>query len=333
MSAAKPSKLEDVAQRAGVNKVTASIVLSGGRGNTRVSEATRQRIRKAAEELQYQPNALAQSLRRRRSHMLGLYLGNFLDTRNPFISEIISGLQLGCEENNRDFVMHGTFRGDSIDDIVAELLNGKVDGLVLHVGSDHPLQARLAASRLPVVVIANPAPGMASVTTDDVTGSWLQVKHLAERGHKRVLYAVSPFVHTSVIRRHEAFCVAAAAHGMTISSVVAEYGLAGLRTVEQAITQSNASERPTAIVCWNDEIAYPIVEHLRSQGLRVPDDLAVVGYDGWTSAIPTAYRLTTINAPWAQVARTAVGLLVSNSGKPEPIDTVLPVELIVGDTT
>lgn len=333
MSAAEPSKLEDVAQRAGVNKVTASIVLSGGRGNTRVSEATRQRIRQAAEDLQYQPNALAQSLRRRRSHMLGLYLGNFLDTRNPFISEIISGLQLGCEENRRDFVMHGTFRGDSIDDIVAELLNGKVDGLVLHVGSDHPLQARLASSRLPVVVIANPAPGMASVTTDDVTGSWLQVKHLSERGHQRVLYAVSPFMHTSVIRRYEAFCVAAAAHGMTVSSVVTEYGLSGLNRVEQAIIQKNASERPTALACWNDEIAYPMVEHMRSRGIRVPDDLAVVGYDGWTSAIPTAYRLTTINAPWAQVARTAVGLLVSNAGKPEPVDTILPVELILGDTT
>jgi DNA-binding LacI/PurR family transcriptional regulator len=342
VSPPEPPTLADVARRAGVNKVTASIALGGGgSGNTRISEATRQRILRAAEELQYQPNALARSLRRRRSNMIGFYMGAFLDTRNPFLSEVVSGLYLGCEENGRDFLMHGTFRGESIDEIVAELLNGKVDGLVLHVGSDHPLLPRLAASRLPVVALANPADGMASVTVDDDAGSRLLVEHLAERGHKHILYARSPFCLTSVERRYAAFEQAANERNMTVASIPAHANVSGLDALLDALSPLGSgadptparADRPTALVCWNDEIGYPIVDRLRILGVRIPEDLAVAGFDGWSSVLPTAYRLTTITAPWREAARQAVGILARSAGKPDTTDHVLPVALRIGDTT
>ena len=325
--------LADVAQHAGVNSVTASIVLSGGRGNTRVSEATRQRILASAKDLQYQPNALARSLRNRRTHIIGFYLSALIDTRNLFLSEIISGLHAGCEQHRRDFLIHGTFRGDSTEDIMAELLNGKVDGLAVHVSADDPLTERLAACHLPVVALANPVSHLPSVTVDDARGSQMLAAHLARQGHRTVLYGVCPFPLASSIRRYQAFCDAAAAQDIrvTTSRAFAQDYDGALTAQEFAALPTE--QRPTAIACWNDDFAYRLIGHLRGHGLRVPDDVAVVGFDGSTSEIPPAYRLTTIRAPWRQVAQTVISLLAEpRDGQALPMETVLPVEFVAGDT-
>jgi DNA-binding LacI/PurR family transcriptional regulator len=228
--------------------------------------------------------------------------------------------------------MHGTFRGDSTGDIYAELLNGKVDGLVLHVPSDDPLVPRLAASHLPVVAVANPVPNLASVTVDDAGGSRLLARHLAEKGHRRVAYGVSPFKLSSAIRRYEAFCAEAGECGLSVLAERAREADDLVSDFERWYLSLPAAQRPTAVVCWNDHSAYLLIEHLRTLGMRVPDDVAVAGFDGAASVIPPAYRLTSVRAPWRQVAQTAVTLLIENQGKPAPDETMLPVELIVGDT-
>ena len=325
--------LLDVARHAGVNKVTASIVLSGGSGNTRVAETTRQRILASARELQYQPNAVARSLRRRHTHIIGFYMSGSLDTRNPFLAEIISGLHAGCEEHHRDFLIHGAIRGRAIDDIVAELLNGKVDGLALHVSTDDALVARLAASPLPVIALANPVPALPSVVADEVAGGRLLVEHLALGGRRSLFYIGSPFPLSSAIRRAEAFEVAAQQHGLLLlESRADDPESTGLPAVEEFLALP-ASRRPSAIACWNDALAYRVVEALRARRIRIPEQVAVVGFDGSRSAIPAAYTLTTVRAPWRQVAQTAVSLLIAQqAGQPPPPETMLPVEFVHGDT-
>ena len=321
--------LVDVARQAGVNKVTASVVLSGGQGNTRVSEQTRQRILLAAEALHYQPNALARSLRSRRTHTVGFYMSEFVDLRDLFMTEIISGLHQGCQENKHDFLMHGTFRGRSTDEVYAHLLNGKVDGLVLHVDSNDPLLPRLADSRLRVVAVANPVPSLPSVTVDDAAGSRLLAQHLAGKGYTRIVYAACPHALSSVVRREKAFLDAASALGLTVAvrPTDAEGG------VPDGFLSLPGGGRARALVCWNDLVAYRLITHFRLQGLRVPEDLAVAGFDGMTSEIPPAYRLTTLRAPWHEVARAAVSLLCLSPGKPPLEETVLPVHLVAGETT
>ncbi len=326
--------LIDVAEKAGVNKVTVSVVLNGSQANTRVSNATRERILAAAKELNYQPNALARSLRRRQTNIIGFYMGGFMDTRNLFLSEIVSGLQQGCELNCRDFLMHGTFRGASTDDIYAELVNGKVDGLILHVRGNNPLVQRLADSYLPVIAITDAVPSLPSVTIDDVAGSRLLAQHLAEKGHRRILYGTSPFPLASVHRRHAAFCEAASDLGMTVVTDLARHDDLLPSPLEARFLALTPRERPTAVVCWNDNFAYLMIEYFRRSGIRVPEDLAVTGFDGSTTAIPPAYRLTTILAPWRQVAQTAVSLLIAQKeGNPPPAETMLPVEFMLGETT
>ena len=330
----KAATLTQVALRAGVNKVTASIVLSGGQGNTRVSAATRQRIVQAAEELQYRPNALARSLRGGKTHIIGFYMGGFVDVRNNFLSQIISGLQQGCELNRHDFLVHGTFRGPSIDDIYAELMNGKVDGLVVLTGKQPNLVDKLVASHLPIIVVSDPHPGLPSVTVDNAHGSQMLAERLASKGHRHVLYGVCPYNLSSTVRRYDAFLAAARELDIQVTPRTgrSDDGTASEVELDYLSWSKTDSERPTAIVCWHDEMAHGVINSMHGKGLSVPDDVAVVGFDGWDSTIKPSYQLTTIRAPWREVARTAVDLLVQNTGKPVEADTILPVELIPGNT-
>jgi len=329
----QPATLVEVAQKAGVNKVTASIVLSGGRGNTRVSEKTRQRILSVAEELNYQPNAIAQSLRRRKTGIIGFYMSGYLDTRDLFLSEIVSGLHQGCEEYDRDFLIHGTYRDASVDRIYSRLLDGKVDGLVLHVHSDDPLLSRLADSYLPVVAIANPTSLLPCVTVDDVAGSALLLDHLAAKGHRRVHYAASPYKLSAADRRQAAFVERGLEMGLEVTSTPLPVETEKRAGSLDELLNAPASRRPSAIVCWNDDVAYKTIQHLLDRGLRVPDDMAVTGFDGYSSPIPPAYALTTVRAPWREVARRGVEILASSSAKPSVLETVLGVSLLTGETT
>ena len=259
----------------------------------------------------------------------------FWNTHDLFLAEIVSGLQIGCHEHRKDLLLHGTFRGRSVDDIYLELISQKIDGLILFTQPDDPLAARLATSSMPVVAITDAVPMLPSVVVDDRSGSRLIAEYLAAQGHRRVLYRRGQAFQTSANRRYEAFQVAAGQYGMT---VVEDFGRLekfdfNLSVKEQAILHENEPSCPTAIVCGNDLLAYAAVEYCQDRGKRVPDDFAVVGFDGIVPQVRPAARLTTIRAPWSEVARTALGLIIQCLARESlPEETVLPVELVLGDT-
>ncbi len=327
--------IHDVARKAGVNRVTASVVLNNARANTRVSEATRQRILTVAAELRYQPNAVAQSLRRRRTNIIGFYSGsNYTDLRNPFVSQLVSGIQKGCEQFEKDLLVQRQYPGRSAEAIYAELANGKVDGLVLYVAPEDPLLDYFVDSHLPVIVVADSNPRLPSVVVDDADGGRIQALHLAERGHRHLFYQCGASL-TSVRRRLTAFCETAAERGMrvTLGEPTGQHDVA-LNAASRALIASKAGDRPTAAVGWEDLCAHRMLRECEAMGLRVPQDLAIVGFDGIEPLIEPIRRITSIRAPWREVARTAVSLLVSQlEGNDVPMETVLPVELVVGNTT
>lgn len=333
-----PPTMADIAERVGVSKVTVSAVLSASAGNhTKVAEATRQRILDAARELNYAPNGLAKMFRRRRTDIVGLYLGDWLlNTHDLFLAEIVSGLQIGCHVNGKDLLIHGAFRHRSVDDIYLELINRKIDGLIMFTQENDPLAARLAASALPVVAITDAVPTLPSVVADDAGGSRLIAEFLAARGHRQVLYRRGLALQTSAHRRHESFQDAAARLGLSVvedSNRVQEFDFV-LSAGEKALLGLSRPERPTAIVCSNDLLAYAAFDYCQEQGLKVPEDFAIVGFDGIVPQVRPAARLTTIRAPWSQVAQTALNLVVQGlAGEALPRETTLPVDLVIGDTT
>jgi DNA-binding LacI/PurR family transcriptional regulator len=330
--------LSDVAAQAGVSTVAASVVLNRSRTGTRVSAATRERILEVASLLQYKPNAIARSLRKQRTDIIAFYNAqdSVFDPRYPFYAAILAGVQAGCEEQCKDLLIHGRYGARSDDDIFLQLHNGQIDGLVLYARTVTPLIERLVESHLPVVTVAEAVPGVPYVGIDEITGSRLLARHLAERGYKKVLYRstdeeVLPLTQQE---RMQAFRDEASTLGLTILHSRSEPWTHAPTEEEKSLLLSNDEQRPDVMACWGDISADGIAAFCLEQKMRVPQDLAIVGFDGLPSMRRPALRLTTVRAPWAEVARTAVELLVAQcQGKEVPQKTILPVELVVGDTT
>jgi LacI family transcriptional regulator len=327
-------KMKDVAERAGVSVMTVSLALREKTTGSRVSEETRRRVHDAARELRYLPNARARALRSGYTNIIGLHAGyGWLNVRLPFYTEIVSGLQDGCEVFKKDLLLHGAFRGLTPDDIFTELADGRIDGLVVNMPPEDLLAERLANSHFPVVAVADPLPGIPSVVVDDAGGSRMLVEYLMSRGHRRLVYLSGSARPLSMIRRRDAFFATAADHDLDVKEV----RLAGKTSLEEYFTDDllarEPGQRPTAIVCWHDDTAYGVLAHCRRYGLRVPEEVAVAGFNGCPTPIDTLWSLTTIRAPWAAVARTAVEYLNRLlEGKAVPQETVLPVEFIQGHT-
>lgn len=320
-----------------VSTVTASVVLNGAKSsNVGVSTATRQRVLDAANRLSYRPNAVARSLRRRSTDVVGFYSGSqYAPARGgAFLSQVLAGLQDGCEEHGKDLLVHGTFRGQSVDDIYTELASGKIDALVLHAPDDDALVERLVRAPLPCVVIASPVEALPSVVVDDAGGMRLVARHLYEAGHRSVVFRHSSLRHNSARRRFDGFQEEAAALGMRVAVTSPPNMDLRFTPEEEALLPAAASaERPTAVACWNDSSAYAVLAECHERGIGVPGDLAVAGFDGYASPGVQRWQLTTVHAPWREVARTAVRLVVAHvQGKEIPKQTCLPVALRPGDT-
>lgn len=319
--------------------MTVSAVLSRSRsGHVRVSEATRARVLEAARAMHYRPNRAARTLRSGPTNTIGIYSTyGYLNPYVPFTSLLLGGLHQGCDALQKDLLLHSSYRDHTPEEIQVELADGRVDGLVLYTSLHDPLAAFLAASSLPVVAVVDALPGLPSVVADDPGGGRLLAEHLASRGHQRILYRAGVPSLVSAVRRQEAFLVAAKALHMEVT--VQEPSFGGDRhevfsEADLAWLNLPRDRRPTAAVCWNDQTAYHLLNHCRKRGLCLPDDLAVVGYDDLPPPQALPWRLTTIRAPWVDVARTAIGLLVRLlEGEELPPETTLPVALVTGDTS
>jgi DNA-binding LacI/PurR family transcriptional regulator len=325
-------KMKDVAERAGVSTMTVSLALGD---SSRISPETRRRVLEVVKELQYSRNARGRALRSGFTNIIGLYAGfGAVNVRLPFFTEIVSGLQEGCEQVKKDLLLHGIFHGGGVDDIFTELADGRIDGLVVNMPQDNPLAARLARSGFPVVAIADPLQDIPSVIVDDAQGSRLLADHLRQRGHQRLFYLSSQARPISAVRRREAFLQSAAELGMDVEEVCYEGGAERDSPFVPDLLRRDRAHRPTAIVCWNDQTAYKLLADCRRHNVLIPDDVGVVGFDGSSSTYANRWALTTIRAPWAEAARTAVLYLDQLlKGEPIPSETVLPVEFVQGNTT
>ncbi len=326
--------MQDIADHVGVSKMAVSVALSGTASNVGVSEATRARILDVAQQLHYRPNAIARSLRRRRTNIIGLYSGyGFLDPRNNFLSQIVGGIQEGCLSYRKDLLLHSVYRGQCIEDIYSELVDGRIDGLIMTAPPEDPLAERLAASHLPVVAVAEAFSAFPSVVVDDRQGAHLMLDYLISRGHERLLYRSYNRRLVSAERRKAAYFAVASERGIVLEEWCAPQHTNAEDLAVATLLDRPIQNRPTVVVCWNDASAYDLLAHCHRRGLRVPEDLAVVGFDGECNPLDFRWRLTTIRAPWAEAAQTAVTLLMAQlEGEEVSQETVLPVAFVAGDS-
>ena len=330
--------LSDVARIAGVSAMAASAVLNGARTSTRVAATTRLRIQAAALQLGYQPNAVARSLIRKRTNAIGIYTGTGTLTADVlFGAQILAGLQKGCAESGKDLLLHGRFSQPERWGVsYGELAEGRLDGVVVLSAADAPLVAMLAGSSLATVAIVDAIAGIPSVIADEADGARQLAEHLAARGHRRVMWRASTGTSDSVTRRLNGLRTACAA--LDIEVIIGDGGYLPRPFTEREceLLRLDRQRRATAVVCYADYVAEALIEDAINRGWSVPGDLAIAGFDGIRMVHqPRPWRrVTTIRCPWQRVGCLAVELLSQRmEGSTLPAQTVLPVELLVGDTT
>ena len=330
---------KDIARELSLSQPTVSRILSGDASH-RASEETRRRVEEAARRLGYRPNALAASLRRGRTGLIGLHTAHNYDARNDFFGSIIGGLQCAGNARGLDLLLHSALHGRSAGEMFDRLRDGRVDGLILHSNRDDPLVALLSESSLPVVSIADSLPGMASVSADDESGMKMLLAELWERGYRRFVFAAPQLALPSVEERARAFESELEKRGLRLEArqvvrIAFEDSAPLLEQVLAADSAGRAGER-TVICCWNDRAAYNLLRACTQRRVRVPEDVAVSGFDGFTCDRMPARRLLSVACPWPDVAARALDLLLelieARPSAPELSQVRLPVALLDGDT-
>ena len=271
---------KDIASRLGISQPTVSRILNDAPGY-RVSAATRLRVLETAHELGYQPNAVARSLRRRRTNIVGFYSGyGFLDARNDFLAEIIGSIQRTCEQFQLDLLLHSTHRNRSTADIYGELANGQIDGLFLHTAVDDPLVSMLSASSLHVIALVDRVDALPSIYGDDADGMRQMILHLWKSGYRRYLFLIPKTLFASAETRRESF----EKELCRLEVPLENRQIVRLDMEDPTPALDLAMSHPairTVVCCWNDATAYNLIRVCRQQSITVPERLGVTGFDGF----------------------------------------------------
>ena len=318
--------LADVAARAGVSTALASIVMREAPG---ASATTRERVRRAAEEIGYRPDSRARLLRSSRSRLLGVVFG----VQHAFHGDLVSGLYAAAERVGYELALSAVTPGRDERRAVAGLLQDRCEALVL-LGPSSPTAALAdLAARLPLVVVARPVRSAAVdvVRTADAEGMHLAVDHLVALG-RRDLVHVDGGRAPGAAERRRGFREAVRRHGLEARVVAGgpteDDGAAAARTLL-------AGPLPGAVTVFNDRCALGVLDELRRAGRAVPGEVGVVGYDDSRIARLASVDLTSVAQDVERLTTLAVRRALERlDGEPAgPRELVVPPRLVVRSTT
>ena len=271
----------DVAERAGVAISTVSRVLNNSND---VSEKTRERVLRAIEEIQFRPDRVAKSLARRQVHSLAIATPTFT---TPFHNELLKGVRLCLREYDADLLLCDLGSSAPHATLLSFLKRGTVDGLLLAgMPSNDAVAAELRALQAPVVVVGYPWDGFDSYYWDDVAGARSAVEHLINQGHRRIGMIRSQVSSLLQQRRIDGYREGLEAHDIPFDESIVRGGSTAKHAgfSEEAgyeAMQGLLREAPdvTAVFASSDVQAIGAWKAIRDAGKRVPDDIALVGYD------------------------------------------------------
>ncbi len=302
--------MDDVATRAGVSRSLVSLVM---RGASNVSELRRAAVLRAAEELGYRPNAMARSLASRHPDTIGVMLS---DLHNPYFAEIADSIEANARAAGLRIIINtGGRRVDVERQAMEHLLEFRTAGLIL-VGPVIPAPAIEAAARsTPIVLVTRRtrSAGVDSVMIDEAAAGRLVVDHLTGLGHERIAH-IDGGSGAAAGQRRRGYEEAMARAGLAgaVQIVPGEY-TEEAGEMGAAALLANGS-RPTAVYGANDLVAAGVLAKLERDGVQVPHDISVVGYDNTALAELGRLSLTTVDQPRAEMGRLAVQCLLERVG-------------------
>lgn len=309
----KSVTIHDVAERAGVSKSTVSRVLDERLPSARGPSA--ERVRQAARELGYRRDALASGLRRQGTSTVGVLVPRLTDTVMAILFQEVAA---ACEQRSL-FAVVATTHDDPARERAAadQLLARRVDGLVLttsRLDSDFPAQLRDRG--IPHVLALRTDGVSPSAIGDDELGGYLATRHLLDLGHRDIGLVAGPTHASSARNRHAGYVRALREAGIPVRQDRVRESRFGMESGEregQALLSSR--DRPTAIFAVNDNTAVGVMAAAYQLGLRVPDDLSLVGYNDIPLVSRLPVPLTTVRVPFDQIARNALDLLLEQDAE------------------
>jgi LacI family transcriptional regulator len=307
--------IREVAAHAGVSVGTVSNVLN--RPDI-VAASTRRRVLAAIDALGFVRNESARQLRAGRSRMIGLIV---LDVANPFFTDVARGVEDEASESGLAVIMCNSDEQLARESSYLDLLEQqRVQGiLITPVSDDDSGLAQLQARGTPVILVdrRSPSGNQCSVAVDDVLGGDLAVSHLMAAGHERIAFAGGPVTLQQVADRREGALRALSRAGASAAELMLidtpALNVAAGKAAGSAIAQSRPADRPTAVFCANDLVAFGLLQEMTQIGIRVPEDIAIVGYDDIDFAAAAAVPLSSVRQPRQQIGRTAAQLLLEEA--------------------
>lgn len=320
----------DVARRAGVSYATVSRVINN---EAYVKEATRQRVLQALSELDYVANRQARSLRGGRTHLIGLLVR---DLGTGYIGEIIRGIDLGLGERDYDLLLHTTHnRRRREADYIATLTRGMVDGLLLVLPrAPEDYLSKLRQERFPHVLIDHQGIDQTgpAVGATNWQGGYDAASYLLSLGHRRIGLITGDLGLGCAVERRAGYCAALHKQGAPVDPALIINGdfsqVAGYQGAQGLLRLSSP---PTAIFASNDMMAFGVMEAVREQGLRIPEDMSIIGFDDIPQAATVHPALTTVRQPLEEMGRVATQMLFANLENPNPVEErrALPTQLVI----
>lgn len=332
MSELPPKKVtvQEIAAIANVSVATVSRAMSRP---DKVSEKTRQQVMRAVEATGYTINEAARNLRRQKTDTIVMLLPNI---GNSLFSNIVDGVEHVCAENNISVLIADTQKASMTPfNARSYFSRNRADGVIVLDGL-MPLDVINSGSKTSPVVFAgewNDAVDVPVVRIDDEHGVNLAVEHLYQLGHRRIGQVAGPLTHTPGRVRNEAFQRAVNGYGLDPGNTwmhEGDFSLASGDSAAAAWCLLPKDQRPTAVMCMGDEMAFGFMAGVNKRGFRVPADVSVVGFDDLQLAAYYVPSLTTIHQPrkmlGTQAAKTLLSLIDGKqSGSPETIEPWLVV--------
>lgn len=303
--------IRDVARRAEVGISTVSRVIND---TGYVSAQTRAKVLKAMQELSYYPNEIARSLKRKNTYSIGLVL---TDISNPFFGEVAHAVESAARNRNYTLLFSSTGADAKQEAAAIDLfLEKQVDGIIWFAPSDMEKVQEVSTVRKTPVVIITAQPGhlnQNAVYVNDARGAFEAVTHLVRLGHRRIGYIAEPDRANVSQERLRGYRWALKENGILVDSDLIVRGNFQEGSASQAIDHMCSLEsRPTAIFAANDLMAIEAMNRIRSLGLRVPEDVAIVGFDDVKMSGLPGIDLTTVSQPKKEMGREAARLLIDS---------------------
>lgn len=343
--------MADIAKRAGVSRSTASFVLNGREAELRISDRTRQRVLQAASEMGYRRNGLAWAIGSGKNYVFGFVKTGQSEQESRILDGILKESALagylvkvlarGHEEHYQEVARH----------CVEQRLAGLVIRRFAHEAEIQALCDELRDYEIPVIFVDDDlaTPGTRYVTSDDELGIRSIVQHLIDLGHRRIAYIAGDSLHKQSALRKQRFARVLQENGIDVSDDMIVNTDHRRDRADELTRQifANPSNRPTAVLYDGDQLAAVGIRALAKLGLRVPDDVSVAGYGGFSFAELYYPSITTVVQPFEEMGRVAIRHLLSHieskdkrgRGEPAPIvepdftPELLPTRLIPGEST